>query len=404
MRTKTFLLAACAIHSVLLLVFTYFSLKSPFTSDEELMLLQFTSGLKRKVFQKNEKPGSDRFLFISISWDKKLIDKLDEYGTPIGKQPITDRAIITRFLEILNQKPGNHEFLMVDIFFADSLGDGSKDDQALAEQLQRTPNVLIPYHLTSDNTPDYPIFKASLGLADYEPTVDGQLVKFNIVRDGKYKTMPLLMYEQITGNTYKAGSILDRVGDKPVMNAFILDHRIFEEDLSGNPPVYKKYYLGELLSLPPEVIHEFTKDKIIVLGDLDSGQDVHRTIHGNMLGSVILLNTFLALENSDNQITWVFILFLLTGYAIISYICFRQINILEGWLLKWLPLPNYVKELIESFASYLLYFTLLSVLSYLLFNFQLTILLISFYMQVLEWVMKNFIRNLACVQTPKEIA
>jgi hypothetical protein len=174
--------------------------------------------------------------------------------------------------------------------------------------------------------------------------------------------------------------------------------------LSGNPTVYKKYYLGELLSLPPEVIHEFTKDKIIVLGDLDSGQDVHRTIHGNMLGSVILLNTFLALENSDNQITWVFILFLLTGYAIISYICFRQINILEGWLLKWLPLPTYVKELIESFASYLLYFTLLSVLSYLLFNFQLTILLISFYMQVLEWVMKNFIRNLACVQTPKEIA
>jgi hypothetical protein len=385
-------------------VFTYFSLKSPFTSEEEMMLLQFTSGLKRKVIQKHEKPGADRFLFISVSWDKKLIDKLDEYGTPIGKQPITDRANITRFLQILNQKPDNHTYLMIDIFFADFINDGSRDDHELAVELKKTRNLLIPYHLTESGEPDYPIFQTSLGLADYEPTVDGQLVKFNIIRDGKYKTMPLLMYEQVSGSTYKAGMILDKLGDTPVMNAFILDHRIFEEDLRGTPSAYQKYYLNELLTLPPEAIHDFTKDRIIVIGDLDSGQDVHRTIHGNMLGPIILLNTFLALENRDNQITWYFILFLLTGYTLISFICFRQINILEGWFLKWLPLPAYMKELIESFASYLLYFTVLSILSYLLFNFHLTILLISFYMQVLEWVLKNFLSKLTWVTNQRKIA
>jgi hypothetical protein len=113
---------------------------------------------------------------------------------------------------------------------------------------------LIPYHLTVSGEPDYPIFQTSLGLADYEPTVDGQLVKFNIIRDGKYKTMPLLMYEQVSGNTYKAGLILDKLGDTPVMNAFILDHRIFEEDLRGTPSAYQKFYLNELLTLPPEAI------------------------------------------------------------------------------------------------------------------------------------------------------
>jgi hypothetical protein len=322
-------------------VFTYFSLKSPFTSEEEMMLLQFTSGLKRKVIQKHEKPGADRFLFISVSWDKKLIDKLDEYGTPIGKQPITDRANITRFLQILNQKPDNHTYLMIDIFFADFINDGSRDDHELAVELKKTRNLLIPYHLTESGEPDYPIFQTSLGLADYEPTVDGQLVKFNIIRDGKYKTMPLLMYEQVSGSTYKAGMILDKLGDTPVMNAFILDHRIFEEDLRGTPSAYQKYYLNELLTLPPEAIHDFTKDRIIVL---------------------------------------------------------------EGWFLKWLPLPAYMKELIESFASYLLYFTVLSILSYLLFNFHLTILLISFYMQVLEWVLKNFLSKLTWVTNQRKIA
>jgi hypothetical protein len=137
MRYKYFLIVACITHSFILLVFTYFSLKSPFTSEEEMMLLQFTSGLKRKVIQKHEKPGSDRFLFISVSWDKKLIDKLDEYDTPIGKQPITDRASITRFLQILNEKPDNHTYLMIDIFFADSINDGSKDDHELAVELKK---------------------------------------------------------------------------------------------------------------------------------------------------------------------------------------------------------------------------------------------------------------------------
>jgi hypothetical protein len=173
--------------------------------------------------------------------------------------------------------------------------------------------------------------------------------------------------------------------------------------LAANAPLYHKLYLNELLRLDPEYIHDFTKDKIIIVGDLDNRVDVHKTIYGDMLGPVILLNAFLALENSDNQITWYFILFLLGGYMLISYICFRQVDILEGWLFRWLPkwlaIPGYVKEMMESFASYLLYFGLLSILSYMLFNFHLTIFLISIYMQVLEWIIKNIRRRVEQSET-----
>jgi hypothetical protein len=125
------------------------------------------------------------------------------------------------------------------------------------------------------------------------------------------------------------------------------------------------------------------------MGDLDNRLDVHRTIYGDMLGPLILLNAFLALEKGDNQITWYFIAFLIAGYSLVSYLCFKQVEILEGWLLRWLPIPRYVREMLESFASYLLYFGLLAIVSYMLFDFHLTILKISIYMQLLEWIIKN---------------
>lgn len=398
MKKKLLFILACVAHSLLLLAFTYIELKSPYTTGEELTMLQLTSGLKRKVFLRKEKPDHKRFLFISVSWDKKLIDKYDEYGALIGKQPVTDRAKIAEFLRIINQKPNNHKFITLDVFFADSSTGMSTDDSLLAAELRRTKNLLIPYHMGDSGKPNFPIFKAGLGLADYEPTVEGLLIKFNAVNNKQYKTMPLLMYEKISGQKFKPGVLVDELGGKPVLSAFILDHRVFEEDLlTGNPPYYHKLYLNEFLKLPPDLIHEFTKDKIIILGDLDNRMDVHRTIYGEMLGPIILLNAFLALENGDNRLTWYFILFLIVGYALISFVCFNQVEILEGWLFrwlpKWLPIPPYVKEMMESFASYLLYFGILSILSYMLFNFHLTILKISIYMQVLEWIIRNVRRK-----------
>lgn len=404
MKKKLLLFTACLAHSLLLLAFTYIELKSPYTTGEELTMLQLTSGLKRKVFLRKDKPSPDRFLFISVSWDKKLIEKKDEYDTPVGQQPITDRSKIADFLQILNQRPDNHKFITLDIFFEDSTTGQPQDDIRLAAELARTKNLLIPYHMSDSSTPNYPIFKAPLGLADYEPTVEGLLIKFSIINGEGHKTMPLLMYENVSGKKFKSGLLVDELGGKPVLSSFILDHRIFQEDvLAPNAPLYHKLYLNELLKLDPEFIHDFTKDKIIIIGDLDNRVDIHKTIYGDMLGPVILLNAFLALENGDNQITWYFLLFLLCSYMLISYVCFRQVDILEGWLFRWLPkwlaIPGYVKEMMESFASYLLYFGLLSIFSYMLFNFHLTIFLISIYMQVLEWIIKNIRRRVEQSET-----
>ncbi|QHT68370.1 CHASE2 domain-containing protein [Rhodocytophaga rosea] len=404
MKKNVLLITACLAHSLLLLAFTYIELKSPYTTGEELTMLQLTSGLKRKVFLRKEKPSPDRFLFISVSWDKKLVEKKDEYDTPVGQQPITDRSKIADFLQILNQKPDNHKFITLDIFFEDSTTGQPQDDIRLAAELARTKNLLIPYHMGDSSQPNYPIFKAPLGLADYEPTVEGLLIKFSIVNSQGHKTMPLLMYENVSGKEFKPGMIVDELGGKPVLSSFILDHRIFQEDvMAPNAPLYHKLYLNELLKLDPEYIHDFTKDKIIIIGDLDNRVDMHKTIYGDMLGPVILLNAFLALENGDNQITWYFLLFLLCSYMLISYVCFKQVDILEGWLFRWLPkwlaIPGYVKEMMESFASYLLYFGLLSIMSYMLFNFHLTIFLISIYMQVLEWIIKNIRRRVEQSET-----
>jgi hypothetical protein len=41
--------------------------------------------------------------------------------------------------------------------------------------------------------------------------------------------MPLVMYEQISGNKYSQGTFIDRLGQQPILSAFVLDHRILKK-------------------------------------------------------------------------------------------------------------------------------------------------------------------------------
>jgi hypothetical protein len=392
-----------ALHALWLIVLTILDLQLPHTTDEEMRILQFTSFYKRLVWKSEEKPDPNRFFFVCSSWDKILTDKADTSGFIIGKQVTTDRPKLGQFLQILNQKPDNHKFLVMDIRFEDT----TSHDSLLSAEFRRTKNYLVSYHKYERegkrDTLVFPVLPAKGGLSDYETTQEGTIVKFSAIQLDTVKTTPLLMYEHIHKKKYKKGFLVDFVDGQMVLNTFILDHRIIlRPDSIAYNSTYHHAYLGELLTLPPELIHELTKDRIVIIGDFED-QDIHETIYGDLPGSIILLNAFLAFENSDNSFPLLFIIFLMAGYGFISYRCFSPGNIFEGILLKWLPVGEAVKKGISEFLGYVVMLGIMSVISYMIFNIHLTILYLAIYMQGVEWVLNFFKKNQAARKRKKAL-
>ncbi len=171
LHKKPVIFLVCSLHSIFVIFLTFFWLNTTFMYEDEYLLIRLTSVIKRLALGIEEKPDKSRFLFVGVSWDKALTDKLDDSGLPIGNQAITDREKVAKFLHVINQKPDNHKFLVVDIFFKDT----SPADSALQSELYRTKNYLLSYHKNADDGPDYPIFTAEVGLSDYENSEEGLL-------------------------------------------------------------------------------------------------------------------------------------------------------------------------------------------------------------------------------------
>ena len=106
------------INSLLMLWVTFFMLRIPYVLPDEFMLVQATSVTKNLLLGLEEKPDTNRFLFVNVAWDKVMADRFDPdvAGYVIGKEPITDRGKLVGLLKMLEKNP-NHEFIVLDIFF-----------------------------------------------------------------------------------------------------------------------------------------------------------------------------------------------------------------------------------------------------------------------------------------------
>lgn len=434
LKKRIGLIAFCTINSILLLIITFTWINhSYFLTDDEEYLIKGSVMAKDIIAKAGEKPDTTRFAFINIAWEKTLVNEYDQNGQLKGKRPITDRKRLAKFFEYLNKDP-QHQFIILDVWFVDS--SDYKSDSLLQDQFKKTKNFLIPFHKdpNDDNKIEGAIFKAPTALSDYEKDdFDNNFVKFRLVQGDGFKTTPLVFYENLHKEKFESDGFWHYLGDKLALNSFILSMRIWDYDLRERQiapgkikSLYDYYQMSYFLdfkadnsdSLPPSVtdpindnIRSFlvsaaTKDKILVIGDFEDA-DKHQTVYGPQPGPLILLNVFLALEAGDNLINLGFVLFLFIGYFLISFKCFTRIDILDRFLIgRLLPQTNF-RAYIMNFMSYIIYFIILSLISYFLFNIHLTILLLALYMELVERVLGMFekkktkeISNNATLPTP----
>jgi hypothetical protein len=380
----------CLSNSLLLILFTFYWIRLPFSFDDEPLLIQMTSSIRKIVFKESQKPAKKNYLFVNVSWDKKLIEKLDDYQIPVGNQAITDRKKLAQFLEIINHKPLNHKYLLMDVSFSDP----SEDDSLLQQQFNKTQNYIVSYHKDDSGEPEYPIFNVKRGLSDYLMgqgdysiiSGDDKYLKCHLIQCDTLKTTPLIMYEKIHHKKYRKGYFLFDFIDKDLVSpSFIIDFRIRNYDLTESSDPYAKLNLGDILALPAEEIESLVKDRIVIIGDFED-RDIHDTIFGNMPGSLILLNTFIALENEDPVISFPFLLFLLLAFCLISWTCVSNGNLLEDFANSRnnRGFVYHTIRIFKGFLGYFSYFLLLYVFCYFLFDKHLTVLILSLYMEIIN--------------------
>jgi len=371
------------VHSLFLLISSIYLLNLPYIYEDELRLIQTTSAIKKFIISREEKPERSRFLFVNVAWEKQLIEKLDDDGFPVGNQPITNRKSLTGFFNRINQKPDNHKYLVCDISFIDP----SENDEELQAEFDKLKNYTVSYHKDENDIPQNPIFNVSKSISDYTTFNVDKFIKFKLVQADTLITTPIKIYQDIYNKKIEQG-LFYQLNNQYILNSFIVDFRIWSYDLSDNSDYkYDFINIGDFKFLPDSVFHKLLKDRIVIMGDFELN-DIHETVYGDMSGPLILLNTFLAVEKGENKLSVYYLIFIFLSFVIINYYVF-DINIRFKAHFSHLIAKSPIYNEMLRFFLYLFYFSIISSISFFIFNIHLTILLFSGYMSFLD-IMNNY--------------
>jgi len=358
-----------------------------FVYGDERILFQVTSGIKKIILGLEDKPAVADYIFVNNCYDNMLIQKYDEEGFSFGNQPITDRKKLAMFFDRLNKKPDSYKYLVCDIFFKDS----SSVDSLLYSKIKDLKKSIIPYHLTDSGTVDLPIFNTNRGLADYR-SVQYVFMKYPLVSSDTMKSLPLRMYEDLTGKQFTRKGILSFIGGKPSFNTIIVDFKLRYYELMdrNSAGMYNLVNLGDLLKMNDSAFYKSVNNKIILMGDFYEN-DIHQTLFGKMSGTLILLNIYLSLISNENIISFGLLLLMFAGYFAVSYDLFSVRDIKERKYAVKISRTKFGKFLLK-YLSYVLYLMIISILTYFIFNIHINILIVAIYLKALDSFLK-YLRN-----------
>jgi hypothetical protein len=356
------------LNAFVLLTFSIIWLHTPFTYGDEKFLIKWTSVVKRLVLQMDDDRPKDNFMFINLAYEKALIPLEDN----LGNEVITDREALAKFFNILQKHPSAAKFTICDVF----LQGKSPFDKLLSKSISGVPNIVFPTHPDNNDKPEKLEIKVPTAMANYR-SADESFVKFTLLFEDQYKTIPVYMYEKLQHRKFSHTWGLYWDNGSPCLNSVIIDHKIRTDEVFQNGK-YPVVNLSELMLMPEElIVKEFLKDRIIIMGDFV--QDTHKTSFGIMPGSFILLNVYLSLIDGAHLIDISWLLFMITAFTLYSRI------IIFNW-----QQPSLIKSS-KWFLNLLKSATLLSIISicsYFLFNIGIQVLFLTFYTGILLFIKK----------------
>ena len=391
-----------AVIAICMLMISYWVTGQRFGLSGETTLIRKLE-LVKGWFIPHLNPMADSVLLINVSYDPELASAYDSYGLPAGLEKITDRQKLAQLLAELKKKD-DYKYIMLDILFSDDIHTDA--DSTLFDLIASMDRIVIPRDYDGKMADKRLYSKA--GLANYFTNYKNvSFTKFPYIVDGQ-KSMPLVMYEAVTGRHIDNHGFYSTDGGRLVRESILLyfdlkcDRPYTDDgektwynlgmDLLGSSYLYGNDSIqgtDELYSNP-----ELTKGKYIVIGALSSG-DSHFSYLENQPGSTIIFNAFLALLHGHHFVSiWVFLL-LLVAYFILSYLILGQQTVNEALSEsgenknKIVSSAQSVFKVLASWIGYSMFLTILCIITYLWMGEVYDIFITATLFQLISMIVKR---------------
>lgn len=364
-RKKVFLLSLVSAIFLLLATFVFQSFLILHSNAEGLI----TRGnfFRKSILKMESKPDAHTFLFVNTSYNNEIVHSSDN---PFGNEVIVDRSDLAELLTYLSND-NSYKYIILDIFFKAQ----SEDDSLLQNALLNTKRLIACSQLDSSMAIDRPIFDMNCGLCEVE-TVNDLFLKYSLTYEDTLESLPLLAYRALNGGGYpKKKKFAIRFND------FILNYRIRDYDL--NSQKYLLTNLCDLLFLGEDAIRDFSRERIVVIGDLVKN-DKFSTVMGSISGPLLLTNVLLALEHGDNEVGIVVLAVLLLVFFGLSYLAIYPDDLIQRWIEKKIGDRPLLKSIFKG-LSFGFLLSLVWLLIFLFFELQLSFLWLVTYFLLVDY-------------------
>lgn len=365
---------------IIIFLITWIYLNQYYTLGLEDGLFKKITTLKQRLL--NLKPVKSRqFVFINTAKDLALIEDTAAYGN----LPVSDRGKIVQFLRTINNSSSKPAFTLLDIQFYYPYSIDPVMDDSLQIELSKNPKVMLSV-LYKHGRIDTPLVKTNFGIADYV-TYGSSINKFRLYYS-KLKTpsIPALLYENLDHGHFTGNQFLTFCNGRLCFNFLWPTYYYDQDNIKIDDPIYN---IGSiLLSLKNDSarIKDFIKDKIVCIGNFTD--DIISTPRGRIPGTIILCDIYLSLLNAKHFVPGWWIVFLIISFSILSYIAlFSKIPELKlkfGFLFS-----KHLANFITQYISYWGILMFLSIVSFFLFEINVSLFLPAFIFSGIEYIVQK---------------
>lgn len=344
-----------------------------------------TLGLTEMITNRLADEADDSVVFLNVAYDKALVPVIDDFGDTVGSTVITDRKILLRLLNVLEE--ADYKFLALDVRF--EKGFATDSDSALWAVMSRLRDFAYSTHSGQDDAPTEEAGMAA-SLADYGATLSTGFTRWQFLQPSG-ESMPLTIYRSVDhGEISKFGPFYFDRGRLcrntlfvPLSPALLLPER---------PDGEVRYPLlgGQVMRWNSDAeLAAMVGGKIVVVGDFDG--DTHDTYIGPVPGPALIHSAYSELHKGRHLINWWLTAFMFAIFYSMAFIALSEENI---WLrFKWIRRHPFMQTLL-SFIGWDLTLNILGIVLYLLFKESFLSLLPALSMTILGWISnKVYSRN-----------